>query len=81
VRIEPFDVSGIPGAKGVRRFRDRPVVANENPFESYDIVYADGPFVYDLFTLGPKLGTLNKSELIAAARKQYDRVKGSGPLP
>ncbi len=78
VRIEPFDVSGIPGAKGVRRFRDR-VVAKESLFESYDIVYADGPFVYDIFTLGPKLGTFNKSELIAAARRQYDRVKGSGP--
>ena len=36
------------------------------PFEIYDIAFADGPGVYDLF-LRSEAGTVNKSDLIAAA--------------
>ena len=39
-----------------------------------------GPFVYDLFVFGPKRAPSTKSDLIAAAEAQYNRVKGNAPI-
>jgi hypothetical protein len=80
--IEEFKVKGIPNAKGSHRFRGKNAAGAgaKNPFESYDIVYADGPFVYDLFVLGPKVGAVKQNDLIDAAKAQDKRVKGA-PLP
>jgi hypothetical protein len=69
-------VSGIPGAQGAQRSN----LPNTRPFEGYNIAYADGPFVYDLFVLGPKPGAVKEKDLIAAVKAQYGRVKGA-PLP
>lgn len=74
--INSFKVSGIPDARGAHRVNN----GSAKPFESYDIVYANGPFVYDLFVLGPKPGAVKQDDLIAAAKAQYKRVKGV-PLP
>jgi hypothetical protein len=74
--FEAVKVSGIPGAKGAHRFN----LPGTKPFEAYNILYADGPFVYDLFELGPKPGVVKEKDLIAAAKAQYKRVKGA-PLP
>jgi hypothetical protein len=69
-------VSGIPGAKGAHRSN----LPGTKPFEGYNIAYADGPFVYDLFVVGPKPGAVQEKDLIAAVKAQYKRVKGA-PLP
>ena len=69
-------VSGIPGAKGAYRSN----LPGTRPFEGYNIAYADGSFVYDLFVLGRKPGSVTENDLIAAVKAQYKRVKGA-PLP
>ena len=69
-------VSGIPGARGAHRAN----LGDVKPFESYNILFADGSFVYDLFVLTPKPGAVTEKDLIAAAKAQYKRVKGA-PLP
>jgi len=74
--FEDVKVSGIPGARGAHRFN----LPGTKPFEAYNILYADGPFVYDLFVLGPKQGVVKEKDLIDAAKAQYKRVKGA-PLP
>lgn len=73
----PVKVSGIPGAKGAYRHNRRVGV---RPFESYDIAFADGPFVYDLFVSASTPGTFNQRDLLNAVKAQYKRVKGA-PLP
>jgi hypothetical protein len=70
-------ISGIPGAEGAYRHNLTPGV---RPFESYNLAFADGPFVYDLFVLSPKPGTFNRNDLLKAVKAQYNRVKGA-PLP
>jgi hypothetical protein len=73
----PIKVSGVPGAKGAYRHNR---LAGVRPFESYDIAFADGSFVYDLFVTAHKPGTFNQHDLLNAVRAQYKRVKGA-PLP
>ena len=70
-------VSGIPGAMGAYRHN---IVSARRRFESYNIAYADGPFVYDLFALDQNPGTLKQKDLLNAVKAQYKRVKGA-PLP
>ena len=83
VDIETFDVPGIPGAKGIKRSRaeDTDGAGPEVPFESYEVEFADGPFLYDLITLGAKPGEVSQDAMIAAAKVLYGRVANSPPLP
>lgn len=69
-------VSGIPAARGAHRAN----LGDVKPFESYNILFADGSFIYDLFVLGPKPGAVKEKDLIDAVKAQYKRVKGA-PLP
>ena len=75
-QIAEFDVSDVPDARGIRHF-----VTAENleatgepgdPRDSYTILFADGPFVYELEMFGPP-GDVSQ----AAARG--DRGKGARP--
>jgi hypothetical protein len=83
VVIEPFDVPGIPGAKGIRRSRPEDPAGSgpTEPFESFEIEFTDGPFLYDVITLGAKPGEIQGGDIVAAARALYGRVKGRPPLP
>jgi len=82
VDIETFDVSGIPGAKGIRRSRTENAsgAGDGGPFESFEIEFVDGPFLYDVLTLGAMPGEIQRDDVIAAAQALYERVKGSPPL-
>lgn len=83
VAIEPFDVPGIPGAKGIRRSRahDTDGAGPDEPFESHEVQFTDGPFLYDLLTIGAQPGEVSTDGMIAAARALYGRVANSPPLP
>ncbi len=78
VSVEPFPVGGIPGAKGVRRSRAENAsgAGPKAPFEAYDIEFADGAFLYDVFAVAPRPGSFKRNELIAAVTKLYERVHG-----
>jgi hypothetical protein len=56
--VSEFDVDGIPGATGVRRYASEEAVqaagTSENiPRDSYAIFFADGDFAYDIDLGGP----------------------------
>jgi hypothetical protein len=83
-RIEPFDVSGVPNAKGVQR----PVTAERlqetgeegEPTDSFTITFADGPFVYQLEGFGPP-GSITEQQVEDIAKKLHDRVAGAPDVP
>jgi hypothetical protein len=83
-RIEPFDVSGVPNAKGVQR----PVTAERlqetgeegEPTDSFTITFADGQYVYQLEGFGPP-GSITEQQVEDIAKKLHDRVAGAPDLP
>jgi hypothetical protein len=77
VDASEFEVSGIPDAKGVKR-ASQPGHEGE-PFEAYEVEFADGDVVYVVNVAGEP-GSVSKEDAVAAAQKLYDRVKGA-PLP
>jgi len=82
IDVETFEVPGIPGAKGVRRSREKDAggTGPNDPFESFDVQFTDGPFLYDLISLGARPGEVSRDDVIAAAKALYQRVAGSPPL-
>jgi hypothetical protein len=77
VDASEFEVSGIPDAKGVKR-ASQPGHEGE-PFEAYEVEFADGDFVCVVNVAGEP-GSVSKEDAVAVAQKLYDRVKGA-PLP
>lgn len=76
VRISEFEVDGIPDAKGVRRV----VGEGDEPFEAYDIGFADGPFAYFIGTSANPPGDATTEAVTEAIAKHiYARVKGAPP--
>lgn len=78
--VSEFDVDGIPGATGVRRYASEEAVqaagTSENrPQDSYAIFFADGDFAYDIDLSGPP-GTTSEDKAVEIAQKLYDRVHG-----
>lgn len=78
--VSEFDVDGIPGATGVRRYASEEAVqaagTSENiPRDSYAIFFADGDFAYDIDLGGPP-GTTSEEKAVEIAQKLYDRVHG-----
>ena len=78
--VSEFDVDGIPGATGVRRYASEEAVqaagTSENiPRDSYAIFFADGDFAYDIDLSGPP-GTTSEDKAVEIAQKLYDRVHG-----
>jgi len=78
--VSEFDVDGIPGATGVRRYASEEAVqaagTSENiPRDSYAIFFADGDFAYDIDLGGPP-GTTSEDKAVEIAQKLYDRVHG-----
>ena len=58
--FEKFDVSGVPDAKGVRRYvtteRLEELQEQGEPSDSYTIVFVDGPYAYNVELFGPGRG-------------------------
>ena len=80
VSVSEFDVEGIPGATGVRRFASEDAVqtagtSDERPYDSYAIFFADGDFAYHINFGGPP-GTTSEDEAVEIAQNLYDRVHG-----
>jgi hypothetical protein len=82
-QIEEFEPSGVPDARGVRRYitakRAQETGSGEAPGDGYTITFADGPFVYEVEGFGP-LGKISRKQVEAIAEKAYDRVKGAPPV-
>ena len=78
--VSEFNVDGIPGATGVRRYASEEAVktagTSENrPYDSYAVFFADGDFAYDIDLGGPP-GTTAEDKAVEIAQNLYDRVHG-----
>jgi hypothetical protein len=79
--VAEFDVDGIPGATGVRRYASEADVQaagapEDHPFDSYAVFFSDGDFAYHIDLSGPP-GTTSEDEVEEIARNLYDRVHGA----
>jgi len=78
--VSEFNVDGVPGATGVRRYASEEAVktagTSENrPYDSYAVFFADGDFAYDIDLGGPP-GTTSEDKAVEIAQNLYDRVHG-----
>jgi len=78
--VTEFDVEGIPGATGVRRYASEADIqaagtSDERPYDSYEIFFADGDFAYSIRVGGPP-GTSSEDKAKEIAQNLYDRVSG-----
>ena len=82
-RIEEFDVSGVPDAKGVQRLvtaeRLEETGEQGEPSDSYTISFADGAFVYQVEGFAPP-GTISEQQIEDITNKVHDRVAGAPHL-
>ena len=84
VQISEFEVDGIPDARGVRRSQsaeDIEAVGREDdvPFDSYEVLFSDGPFVYTVDVHGPP-GSVTEEQVQEIASALHSRVEGAPPL-
>ena len=81
-QIEEFEPSGVPDARGARRYitakRAQETGGGEAPIDFYTITFADGPFVYEVEGFGPP-GKISKKQTREIAQRVYNRVKGAPP--
>jgi hypothetical protein len=78
--VSEFDVSGIPGATGVRRLATEDAIkaagtSEQRPYDSYAIFFSDGVFAYNIDFGGPP-GTTSEDKAKEIAENLYDRVTG-----
>lgn len=83
VRISEFDVSGISGARGIRRSQsaediERLGQAGDVPFESYTVIFSDGPFAYSVDLSGAP-GSVSEEQASEIAQAFHGRVEGAPP--
>jgi hypothetical protein len=82
-RISEFEVEGIPDAHGVRRSasaEDIEAIGQEGdvPFDSYQVLFGDGPFVYTVDVHGPP-GSVTEAQVEEIATALHSRVEGAPP--
>jgi hypothetical protein len=79
-----FDVDGIPNAQGIQRIATQESldeVGDEQPPRAiYTILFADGPFAYNVRLLGPP-DEVSEQQAEEIATKLYERVQGAPPPP
>ena len=78
--VTEFDVDGIPGATGVRRYASEDAIqaagtGEDRPYDSYNIQFADGDFAYRIDLGGPP-GEPSEDQAVEIAKALYDRVHG-----
>ena len=81
--VSEFDVSGIPGATGVRRYASAADIqaagtTQDRPYDAYEITFSDGDFAYNVRLGGPP-GTTTEDKAVEIAQDYYDRVAGRPP--
>jgi hypothetical protein len=78
-QAEEFEVDGIDDAQGTHRFATAEAIEQTGddvePFDSYEIQFADGVFAYRIELRGP-LGSVSEEEVEEIANRLYDRVTG-----
>jgi len=79
--VSEFNVDGIPGATGVRRYASEEAVktagTSENrPYDSYAIFFADGDFAYDIDLGGPPGTTSATIAPLGEAMLSVDAMSG-----
>jgi hypothetical protein len=81
-RVEEFEVSEVPDARGARSFATAEEVEAVGdggpPFDSYIIWFSDGRFAYEVSGFGPP-GAVSKAEIEEIAKKLRDRVEDAPP--
>lgn len=81
-QITEFDVGDIPDAHGVRRHATAERIAETGeegePYDSYEIQFADGPFAYRV-SLSGGIGEVSEEQLEEITRNLYERVAGAPP--
>ena len=83
VRISEFDVEGISGARGVRRSQSAEDIEalgqpDDVPFESYTVLFSDGPFAYSVDVSGPP-GSVSEQQAHEISTALHSRVEGAPP--
>jgi hypothetical protein len=82
-RITEFDVSGVPDARGVRHYTSAAELEATGepgePFDSYEVLFTDGVFAYELEVFGPP-GEVSQEQVEEIAGKVSERVQGA-PAP
>ena len=82
MQFEEFDVSGVPDAEGTRRYSTKESLEATGgegvPSDSYTIVFADGPFVYEVEGFAAP-GEISKKQVEEIAQKLHDRIEGAPP--
>ena len=78
--VTEFEVDGIPGATGVRRYASEEAIqaagtSEDRPYDSYAIQFADGDFAYRIDLGGPP-GKPSEDKAVEIAKALYDRVHG-----
>jgi hypothetical protein len=78
-QIEEFDVSSVPDAHGIRHLTTaeslKATGGEGEPGDAYTIVFAEGPFTYEVEGFGPP-GEISKQQIEEIAKKMHDRVEG-----
>jgi len=80
VRVNTFDVDGIPDARGVHRIATADDIEaagteNEHPFESYWVGFIAGSIVYTVDLMGPP-GSVSEDQARSVVGSYYDRLTG-----
>jgi hypothetical protein len=82
VDISEFEVNDIPDAQGVQRIttaEDLEATGEEGvPFAAYKIIFADGPFAYEVDMFGPP-DKVSQEQAEEIAKNLYERIEGSPP--
>jgi hypothetical protein len=82
MNVSEFEASDIPDAQGAARIttaEDLEATGQQgDPFASYKITFADGPFAYEVDMHGPP-DKVSEQQVEAIAKNLYERVEGSPP--
>ena len=87
IRNAEFEPSSVPDAQGLHTFaraEDIEAIGDEGePFDSFALWFADGPFAYELMVFGDKKGgaaAVSREQLEEIAERVHRRVEGA-PSP
>jgi hypothetical protein len=84
IRRAEFDPSSVPDAQGLHtlaRTEDIERLGEEGePFDSFTLWFADGPFAYELEAFAREEGAVSREQLEEIAERVHRRVEGA-PAP
>jgi hypothetical protein len=84
INVSEFEVGDIPDAEGAARITTAEDLeatgagADQVPFATYKVTFADGPFAYEVDLFGPP-DKVSQEQAEEIAKNLYERVEGSPP--